>query len=196
MDVRQYYKQVPGAVRVSWTQDAEAWGPACRLRALRPSVTHGWATQPRWGRSATMIARRTLGQNNSLSPSPTHLLHTITITLSRIKCERLYFYKEVYSFVHWSSYIMFDYVPQIFVYAYVQMYYGYTTFGEKKTKFKPALLSLRLDFELETHRHIHTDIHRYIDTNTHRHINSDTHRDTETYTYTFETFSWGIFSED
>ena len=46
----------------------------------------------------------------SLSPSPTHLSHTRNITLSRIKCERLYFYKEVCSFVHWSSYIMFDYI--------------------------------------------------------------------------------------
>ena len=29
-----------------------------------------------------------------------HLSHTRNITLSRIKCMRLYFYKEVYSFVH------------------------------------------------------------------------------------------------
>ena len=54
--------------------------------------------------------RRTWGQYSSLSPSPAHLSHTTTITLSRIKFEKLYFYKEVCSFVDWSSYIMFDYV--------------------------------------------------------------------------------------
>ena len=53
--------------------------------------------------------RRTWGQYNSLYPSPAHLSHTRNITLSRIKCERC-FYKEVCSFVYWSSYIMFDYV--------------------------------------------------------------------------------------
>ena len=40
--------------------------------------------------------RRTWGQYSSLSPSPTHLSHTTNITLSRIKWERLHFYKEVY----------------------------------------------------------------------------------------------------
>ena len=46
--------------------------------------------------------RRILGQYSSLRPSPTHLSHTTNIPLSRIKCERLYFYKEVCSFIHWS----------------------------------------------------------------------------------------------
>ena len=64
------------------------------------------------------MVRRTWGQYSSLSPSPTHLSHITNITLSRIKCERLYFYKEVYSFVHWSSsscLIMF----RIYLYMYV-----------------------------------------------------------------------------
>ena len=37
----------------------QAWEQACWLRALRPSVTHGSATQPKWGRSAAMVERRT-----------------------------------------------------------------------------------------------------------------------------------------
>ena len=51
-------------------------GTRCRIESQRqtggfgPSVTHGWATQPRWGGSAAIVTRRTLGQNNSLSPSP------------------------------------------------------------------------------------------------------------------------------
>ena len=34
-----------------------AWEPACRLRALRPSVTHGWATQPRCERRTAMVEK-------------------------------------------------------------------------------------------------------------------------------------------
>ena len=29
-------------------------------RGLGPSTTHSWAAQPRWGRSAAIVARRTL----------------------------------------------------------------------------------------------------------------------------------------
>ena len=32
-----------------------AWEPACRLSDMQPSVTHGWATQPRWERRAAMV---------------------------------------------------------------------------------------------------------------------------------------------
>ena len=102
---------------VSWSQ-LESVGQretSCRQRALRPSMTHGWANQPRWGRSAAMV-RRTLGQNNSLSPSPAHLSHTTNINPFQNKVREIYFYKEVSSFVHWSSYTMFDYVTHIFVY--------------------------------------------------------------------------------
>ena len=66
-------------------------------------MTHGCATLSRWGRSAAMVERKGLGQYSSLSLSPTHLSHITNITLSKIKCDRLYFYIEVYSFVHWSS---------------------------------------------------------------------------------------------
>ena len=92
----------------SWGQDAEVRASG-RQRALGPQWPTVEQPQPRWGKSAAMV-RRTWGQYSSLSPSPAHLSHTTTITPSKIKCERLHFYKEVYSFVHWSSYIMFDYV--------------------------------------------------------------------------------------
>ena len=92
-----------------------------QTEGFEPSVTHGWAT-PAKMRNKCCYGQKNLGQNNSLSPSPTHLSHTTNITLSRIKCERLYFYKDVYSFVHWSSYIMFDYVPHIFIVVYVCEY--------------------------------------------------------------------------
>ena len=59
-------------------------------------------SKPRWERNAAMV-RKIWAQYSSLSPSSNHLSHTTNITLSRIMCERLYFYKEVYSFVHWSS---------------------------------------------------------------------------------------------
>ena len=64
-----------------------------------------------------------IGQYSSLSLSPTHLSHTTNITLWRIKCERdIYFYKEVCSFVYWSSYIMFDYVSAYICIPSIQYY--------------------------------------------------------------------------
>ena len=99
------------------------WEPAPD-RGLGPSATHGWVAQPRWGRSAAMVAWRTLGQYVcSLSPSPSHLSHKTNIdpftTLSRIKCERYIFYKEVCLFVHWSHTLLLSMFPHIVVYVYV-----------------------------------------------------------------------------
>ena len=88
---------------VSWRQDAEFRSSSREREGFGPSVTHGWATKPRWGRSAAMVERRTLGQNNSLSPSPVHLLHTTNINPFGNKVWEIYFYKEVCSFVHWGS---------------------------------------------------------------------------------------------
>ena len=51
-----------------------------------------------------------------------------TTILSRIKCEK-YFYKEVCSFVQWSSYILFDYVSvYICICICMQLYNTYFTF--------------------------------------------------------------------
>ena len=90
-------------------------GTRCRCESQRQtegfgfSVIYGWATSAKM-RKSCCYGQKNLGQYSCLSPSPTHLSHTTNITLSRIKCERLYFYKEGCSFVYWSSYIMFDYV--------------------------------------------------------------------------------------
>ena len=73
--------------------------PSCRQRGCGPKWPTVEQLQSRWGKSAAMV-RRTWGQYSNPSPSPTHLSHTTNITLSRIKCERLCFYKEVCSFVH------------------------------------------------------------------------------------------------
>ena len=56
------------------------------------------------------MVRSTWGQYSSLSPSSADLSHTTNINPFENKRWEIYFYKEVCSFVHWSSYIMFDYV--------------------------------------------------------------------------------------
>ena len=104
-------------VWVGWRQDVSGVRTSSRQRA--------WAlSDPRLSNPAKMRKkccygrRRTWGQYSSLFPSPAHLSHTRNITLSRIKRERLYFYKIVYSFVHWSSslcLIMF----RIYLYIYI-----------------------------------------------------------------------------
>ena len=90
---------------VSWTEDAEVRASG-RQRALGPQWPTVEQPQLRWERSAVMI-RRTLGRYSSLSPSPTHLSHTQHHSFGN-KVWEIYFYKEVCSFVHWSSYIVFN----------------------------------------------------------------------------------------
>ena len=114
-----------GAVLVSWSQDAGVRASG-RQRALGPHWPTVEQPQPRWERSAPMV-RRTWIQYSSLSLSPTHLSHTTNITLSRIKCERLYFIWRSVFVRSLNFVIMFDYVSHIFVYIHVQLYYGYTT---------------------------------------------------------------------
>ena len=70
---------------------------------------------PRWGWSAAMVTRRTLDQNNSMSPSPAHLSRTTNINPFENKVWEIYFYKEVCSFVHWSSSLLLTMFPFIFV---------------------------------------------------------------------------------
>ena len=118
VSVRQLYNQVPQTawvcsvpVAVGDRMPAE-WEPAPD-RGLGLSVTYGWAAQPKWERSAAMV-RRTLGQYVAVCPPLQLTSHTQeTSILSRIKCERYIFYKEVCSFVHWSRH---------YVYAYMCMY--------------------------------------------------------------------------
>ena len=55
------------------------------------------------------------GQYNSLSPSQGHLSHTTNITPFENKVLEIYFYKELCSFVHWSSSLLLTRFPLIFV---------------------------------------------------------------------------------
>ena len=102
---------MPGAVRVNWREDAN----------VRTSLqTEGLAalSDPRLSNPTKMRTkcsygrRRTWGHYSSLSLSPAHHSHTTNITLSKIKCERLYFYKEVYSFVYyvWWCFCLYLYM--------------------------------------------------------------------------------------
>ena len=75
---------------------------------------------------------------NSLSPSSTHLSHTTNITLSRIKCERLYSYKEACSFIHWSRHYCWLCFRLYLDYVYVS---GYTTQWPEKKEVKTQVQS-------------------------------------------------------
>ena len=54
---------------------------------------------------------------SSLSPSLTYLSHTTNINPFENKVWEVYFYKEVYLFVHWSSSLVLTMFPLIFVYV-------------------------------------------------------------------------------
>ena len=106
--VHRRFESVPVAVGVSWEQDA-SMRISLQTEDLRPSVTHGWAAQLEWGRSAAMV-RRTLGQYVAVYPCPQLISHTQpTSTFSRIKCERYIFIKKyVRLFIEVCHYV--DYV--------------------------------------------------------------------------------------
>ena len=80
---------------VSWRQDARMRASG-RQRALGPH----WpmVEQPNQYEKEAL-----LDQYSSLSPSPAHLSHTTNINPFENKVWEIYFYKEVCSFVHWSS---------------------------------------------------------------------------------------------
>ena len=89
-------------VGVSWRQDADLRASS-RQRALGLQ----WPTveQPSQDEKEVLLC-----QYSSLFPSPAHLSHTTNINPFENKVWEIYFYKEVCSFIHWSSYIIFDYV--------------------------------------------------------------------------------------
>ena len=101
-------------VGVSWRQDAEARASG-RQKALGPQ----WPTveQPKQDEEELLVWSEELSVKITIS-------HTQPASdLSKIKCKRLYFYKEVRSFVHWNSYVMFDYVsPYICICIHIQLY--------------------------------------------------------------------------
>ena len=98
-----------------------------QTEGFEPSVTHCWPT-PVKTRKKCCYGQKDLGQYTSLSPSPAYLSHTTNITLSKMKFERLYFYKDIYLFVIEVVFNGWWFFPHIFVYVYVQFYVcGYTT---------------------------------------------------------------------
>ena len=103
-------------VGASWRQESQR-----QTEGFGPSVTHSWATQPRW--SAAMV-KEELGSNSCLSPSLAHLLHTTNINHFENKVWEIYFYK-VCLFVQRSSSLLLTMFPLVFVYRVVVC--GYTT---------------------------------------------------------------------
>ncbi len=84
-------------------------------RGLGPSVTHGWAAQPEWERSAAMV-RRTLGQYVAVCLRLQLTSHTQPA--SRIKCESYIFIKVFVRSLKSS-------VCLIIFHIYMYMYYVY-----------------------------------------------------------------------
>ena len=127
---------MPEAVRGSWSQlETRCWIESQRQTVAqpwvtegpKPPVTHGWATQPR-------LERSTAGSIcSSLSLSPTHLLHTTNINPFENKVWERYFYKEVYSFVHWSSSLMLIMFPLIFIFVLCICMWLYNSLDNAKT---------------------------------------------------------------
>ena len=106
-------------VWVSWRQDANGVRTSSRQRA--------WAlSDPRLSNPAKMRKKYCWVQNNS--PSLSQLIsHTQQpSTFLKIKCERLYFYKEACSFVHWSSYI----IGWLFLHIFVFVLWLYNTYTQ------------------------------------------------------------------
>ena len=118
---------VPVAVGVSRGQDAG-------VRAS--SRQRAWAlSDPRLSSPARMQKKCYYGHRNfgsicsSLSPSPTYLSYTRNINPFENKVWEIYFYKEVCSFVHWSSSLLLTMFLRIFIYMYMYcvVVCGYTT---------------------------------------------------------------------
>ena len=61
-------------VRVIWTWDASV-RISFQTEGFGPSVTHGWATQPRWRRSAAMVEEEP-GVNIAVCPRLQLISHT------------------------------------------------------------------------------------------------------------------------
>ena len=125
---------MPEVVRDSWREDVG-------VRTSLQIVGFAALRDPRLSNPTKMRKkccygrRRTWGQYSSLSPSPTHLSHTETSTLLKIKCEIYIFIKKcVSSFIEGRilCLIMF---PHIFVYVC-----GYTTREKADTKLELSFL--------------------------------------------------------
>ena len=113
--VMKEYRQVPVVVefvgdrktRVKASLQPEVCGPR------RPPVEQ---PQPRCGRSAAMVRRRSW-VNIAVCPC-LHSSLTHHRNIENNVWEIHIFYREVYSLVHWSSSIMFDYVSTLYMYTH------------------------------------------------------------------------------
>ena len=107
---------VPVAIGVSWGQDAVVRASG-RQRALGPQWPQ--LSSPPKVRKKCCYGQRNFGSMcSSLSLSPIHLSHTRHINPFENKVWEVYFYKEVCSFVHWSSSLLLTMFPYIYIYIY------------------------------------------------------------------------------
>ena len=77
------------------------WEPACRLRALRHSVSHVWATQAKKRKKCCHGRGRTWA-NIAVRPCIHSFITHHKHHPFENKMWEIYFYKEVFSFVCWS----------------------------------------------------------------------------------------------
>ena len=103
------------------------WEPACRLRALRPSVTHGWAT-PAKIRKKCCFGRGRIWVNIAVRPC-LHSSLTHHRNIENKVWEICIFIKECTRSLLKSSLPVNDVsaCKCIFVYIHVHLYCGYTT---------------------------------------------------------------------
>ena len=117
--------------QTAWVSSSWSWsqlGTRCQCESQRL-----WAFSDTCLSNPAKVRKKCCyGQKNfasicsSLSSSPTHLSHTTNINPFENKVWETYFYKQVCSFIHWSSslcLIMF----RIYLFMYYVYVCGYTT---------------------------------------------------------------------
>ena len=113
VDIKQKYNQNTvdlSQLETRWRSESQR-----QTEGFGHSVTHGWATAAKMGKTC-FYGQKNLGSIcSSLSPSPTHFSHTTSINPFENKVWGIHFYKEVCSFVHWSSSLLLIMFPLIFV---------------------------------------------------------------------------------
>ena len=133
VDVKQKYNQdTDGLSQFQFQLELESVGD--KMPAWEQLRDWGLAvlSDLRLSNPAKMRKKCCFGQKNfgsicsSLSPSPTHLSHTSIINPVENEVWELYFYKEVYSFVHWSRHYCWLCFP---IYLYHVYVCGYTTWS-------------------------------------------------------------------
>ncbi len=127
--IRQLYNQVPQTAWVS-SNSSCSWsqlGTKCQSENQLADRRLAALSDPQLSSPARTRKKCCYGQNNfwsicsSLSPSPTHLSHTTNINPFENKVCDVYLYKEVCSFIHWSSsvYLIMFRIYLYYVYVYV-----------------------------------------------------------------------------